>query len=40
MAVRLKQSLAQGKLVRVFALGQLCSPKLVEMLGLARSCAL
>jgi 2-dehydro-3-deoxyglucarate aldolase/4-hydroxy-2-oxoheptanedioate aldolase len=33
MAVRLKQSLAQGKLVRVFALGQLCSPKLVEMLG-------
>jgi 2-dehydro-3-deoxyglucarate aldolase/4-hydroxy-2-oxoheptanedioate aldolase len=33
MAARLKQLLAQGKLVRVFALGQLCHPKLVELVG-------
>jgi 2-dehydro-3-deoxyglucarate aldolase/4-hydroxy-2-oxoheptanedioate aldolase len=32
--VRLKELLRQGRLVRVFALGQLCSPKLVEMVGL------
>jgi 2-dehydro-3-deoxyglucarate aldolase/4-hydroxy-2-oxoheptanedioate aldolase len=33
MGARLKELLAQGKLVRVFALGQLCHPKLVEMVG-------
>jgi 2-dehydro-3-deoxyglucarate aldolase/4-hydroxy-2-oxoheptanedioate aldolase len=33
MAVRLKERLAQGELVRVFALGQLCHAKLVEMVG-------
>jgi len=32
--VRLKELLAQGKLTRVFGMGQLCSPKLVEMVGL------
>jgi 2-dehydro-3-deoxyglucarate aldolase/4-hydroxy-2-oxoheptanedioate aldolase len=30
---RLKELLAQGKLVKVFGLGQLCEPKLVEMIG-------
>src|SRR6516164_6104613 len=34
MAKRLKELLAQGKLTRVFALGQLCHPKIVEMVGL------
>src|SRR5260370_40706467 len=34
MALRLKQALAAGRLVRVFALGQLCHPKLVELVGL------
>jgi 4-hydroxy-2-oxoheptanedioate aldolase len=34
MGVRLKQALAQGKVVKVFALGQLCHPKLVEMVAL------
>jgi 2-dehydro-3-deoxyglucarate aldolase/4-hydroxy-2-oxoheptanedioate aldolase len=34
MGVRMKEALAQGKLVRVLGLGQLCSPKLVEMIGL------
>src|SRR5262245_65638563 len=34
MGARLKELLAQGRLVRVFALGQLCHPKLVEMVGL------
>jgi 2-dehydro-3-deoxyglucarate aldolase/4-hydroxy-2-oxoheptanedioate aldolase len=34
MASRLKQALAQGSLVRVFCLGQLCHPKLVELVGL------
>jgi 2-dehydro-3-deoxyglucarate aldolase/4-hydroxy-2-oxoheptanedioate aldolase len=34
MGARMKQRLAQGKLVRVFALGQLCHPKIVEMIGL------
>jgi 2-dehydro-3-deoxyglucarate aldolase/4-hydroxy-2-oxoheptanedioate aldolase len=34
MASRLKQALAAGRLVRVFALGQLCHPKLVELVGL------
>src|SRR5262245_52074280 len=33
MGVRLKELLAQGKLIRVFALGQLCHPKMVEMVG-------
>jgi 2-keto-3-deoxy-L-rhamnonate aldolase RhmA len=34
MGVRIKDLLAQGKHVRVFMLGQFCSPKLVEMIGL------
>jgi 2-dehydro-3-deoxyglucarate aldolase/4-hydroxy-2-oxoheptanedioate aldolase len=34
MGARLKQLLAQGKLVRVFGLGQLCDPKVVEIVGL------
>jgi 2-dehydro-3-deoxyglucarate aldolase/4-hydroxy-2-oxoheptanedioate aldolase len=34
MAKRLKELLAQGNLTRVFALGQLCHPKVVEMVGL------
>lgn len=34
MGARLKELLAQNKLVRVFGLGQLCHPKLVEMIGL------
>jgi len=34
MGLRLKELLAQGKLVRVFCLGQLCHPKFVELLGL------
>ena len=34
MAVRLRQLLAQGKLVTVFGVGQLCHPKIVEMVGL------
>jgi 2-keto-3-deoxy-L-rhamnonate aldolase RhmA len=34
MAVRLKELLARGKLVRVFGLGQICDPKLVEIIGL------
>src|SRR3954447_18550529 len=33
MALRLKQSLAAGKLTRVFGLGQLCDPKIVEIIG-------
>src|SRR6516225_11036016 len=33
MGLRLKELLAQGKLVRVFGLGQLCHPKIVEMVG-------
>src|SRR5262245_36412078 len=33
MGVRLKELLARGGLVRVFALGQLCHPKLVEIIG-------
>jgi 2-dehydro-3-deoxyglucarate aldolase/4-hydroxy-2-oxoheptanedioate aldolase len=35
MGAHLKALLAQGKLVRVFALGQLCHPKLVELVGFA-----
>jgi len=33
MGGRLKQLLAQGKLVKVFGLGQLCHPKIVEIIG-------
>jgi 4-hydroxy-2-oxoheptanedioate aldolase len=29
----LKQALASGKLVRVFGMGQLCAPKIVEIIG-------
>jgi 2-dehydro-3-deoxyglucarate aldolase/4-hydroxy-2-oxoheptanedioate aldolase len=34
MGRRLKELLAQDKLVRVFGLGQLCYPKIIEMIGL------
>jgi 2-dehydro-3-deoxyglucarate aldolase/4-hydroxy-2-oxoheptanedioate aldolase len=34
MGARLKETLARGKLARVFCLGHLCSPKLVEIIGL------
>ncbi len=34
MAARLKQALAQGRVTTVFCTGHLCSPKLVEMVGL------
>ena len=34
MGARLKQALARGRPVTVFGLGQLCHPKLVEMIGL------
>jgi 4-hydroxy-2-oxoheptanedioate aldolase len=34
MGTRLKDLLAQGRLVRVFGLGQLCDPKFVEIVGL------
>ena len=34
MAKRLKQALADGKLTRVFCVGQLCTPKFVEIIGL------
>jgi 2-dehydro-3-deoxyglucarate aldolase/4-hydroxy-2-oxoheptanedioate aldolase len=33
MGRRLKQALAQGRLVRVFGVGQLCHPKLIEIIG-------
>jgi 2-dehydro-3-deoxyglucarate aldolase/4-hydroxy-2-oxoheptanedioate aldolase len=33
MGAHLKARLAQGGVIRVFALGQLCHPKLVEMVG-------
>jgi 2-dehydro-3-deoxyglucarate aldolase/4-hydroxy-2-oxoheptanedioate aldolase len=33
MPSRLKQALASGKLVRVFGMGQLCAPKIVEIIG-------
>src|SRR5436305_14229084 len=33
MGKRLKELLAQGKLVRVFGIGQLCHPKIVEIVG-------
>jgi 2-keto-3-deoxy-L-rhamnonate aldolase RhmA len=34
MGKRLKELLASGKVVRVFGIGQLCSPKLVEIVGM------
>src|SRR5437879_5956641 len=34
MSLRLKERLREGKLVRVFCLGQLCSPKILEMVSL------
>ena len=34
MGDRLKKALAAGKLVRVFCLGQLCGPKMAEIVGL------
>jgi 2-dehydro-3-deoxyglucarate aldolase/4-hydroxy-2-oxoheptanedioate aldolase len=34
MGARLKELLSQNKLVRVFGLGQLCHPKMVEIVGL------
>src|SRR5579871_6417833 len=34
MAVRLKELVAQGKPTRVFGVGQLCYPKVIEMIGL------
>lgn len=34
MGLRIKELLAQGKVVRTFMLGQFCSPKLVELIGL------
>jgi 2-dehydro-3-deoxyglucarate aldolase/4-hydroxy-2-oxoheptanedioate aldolase len=34
MGARLKELLNQGKLVRVFGLGQICHPKLIEIIGL------
>jgi 2-dehydro-3-deoxyglucarate aldolase/4-hydroxy-2-oxoheptanedioate aldolase len=34
MAVRLKELVAQSKPTRVFGVGQLCYPKLIEMIGL------
>jgi 4-hydroxy-2-oxoheptanedioate aldolase len=33
MGARMKELLRQGKLVRVFGLGQLCHPKMIEILG-------
>ena len=33
MGARIKKLLAENKLVRVFCAGQLCSPKLVEIIG-------
>jgi 4-hydroxy-2-oxoheptanedioate aldolase len=38
MGARIKKALADGKLVRVFCVGQLCSPKLVEILGFQGGC--
>ncbi len=35
MGARLKELLGQGKLVKVFGVGQLCHPKLIEIIGLA-----
>jgi 4-hydroxy-2-oxoheptanedioate aldolase len=35
MGARLKELLAKGQVVKVFGLGQVCDPKLVEMIGLS-----
>ena len=35
MGVRLKELLGQGRLVKVFGVGQLCHPKLIEIVGQA-----
>src|SRR5262245_21213865 len=35
MITRIKDLLSQGRLVRVFGFGQLCHPKLIEVLGMA-----
>ena len=35
MVVRIKTLLAQNQLIRVFGLGQLCHPKMVEAVGLS-----
>jgi 2-keto-3-deoxy-L-rhamnonate aldolase RhmA len=35
MGARLKQALSENRVVRVIGMGQLCSPKLVEMIGFA-----
>ncbi|MCI0682158.1 MAG: aldolase/citrate lyase family protein [Gemmataceae bacterium] len=34
MGARIKKALAENKLVRVFCVGQLCSPKIVEIVGM------
>src|SRR5262245_49056763 len=34
MVQSIKELLRQGKLLRVFVLGQLCSPKIIEMIGM------
>src|SRR5829696_8185157 len=34
MGAKLKELLRQGRLVRVFGLGQLCHPKIIEIIGL------
>lgn len=34
MGRRLKELLAQNKMIRVFAVGQLCDPKIIEILGM------
>ena len=34
MGIRLKHALREGRLLKVFALGQFCHPKLVELIGL------
>jgi 4-hydroxy-2-oxoheptanedioate aldolase len=34
MGARLKEALARGDVVRVFGVGQLCHPKIVEMIGM------
>lgn len=36
--IRIKRKLAAGEIVRIFALGQLASPKLVEIVGLHGGC--
>lgn len=38
MGAKLKELLTQGKLVRVFCVGQLCHPKIVEIIGFQGGC--